>query len=54
VEAGARVVRSIVGPRAAVGDGASVVGCVLGEGATVAAAESIEGVRVQAFSSVDP
>lgn len=48
VEAGARVVGSILGPNASVGAGATVAGSALAEGASVAARAVIEGARISA------
>jgi mannose-1-phosphate guanylyltransferase len=46
VEEGARVTRSIVGPRGTVGRGATLVDSVLGEGAHVPPGATLEGVRL--------
>jgi mannose-1-phosphate guanylyltransferase len=54
VEEGAKVVESIVGPRAVIGPGATVVGSVLAEGARVDGTATLEGARVSAGRTVPP
>jgi ADP-glucose pyrophosphorylase len=48
VEEGARVRRSILGPKSRVGAGATVMGAVLAEGAVVPAGVTSEGGRIGA------
>ena len=54
VRARARISGSILGPRAAVGEGARLVGCVLGEGARVPGGAALQDRRVPAGALADP